>query len=127
MIQNIFVTLQHIYYFNKMKKEVIINEACLAELQTNSHRLEGSLGFEWTGEKMELTFHQYQQGSRIKHHPQTLLVLPHGSLRKTPRRYQLRLSINDDLGEVRAAEELKRDSEEARRFLRHLSDVLNFV
>ena len=110
-----------------MKVEIEISEACLEQLQATNRRTEGSLGYEWTGDKMELTFHKYQNSNSSKHHPQTLLVLPHGSLRKTPRRYQLRLSINDDLGEVRAAEELERDSEEARQFLRHLSDVLNFV
>lgn len=110
-----------------MLNVIEISEASLAQLQANSRRLEGSLGFEWTGEKMELTFHQYQQGSHAKRHPQTLLVLPHGTLRKTPRRYQLRLSIKDELGEHRAAEELERDSREAKQFLRHLSDVLNFT
>ena len=110
-----------------MTVEIEISEACLAKLQATNRRIEGSLGFEWTGDKKELTFHLYQHDNSPKHHPQTLLVLPHGTLRKTPRRYQLCLSINDDLGEVRAAEELERDSEEARQFLRHLSDVLNFI
>lgn len=104
-----------------------ISEACLAQLQATNRRIEGSLGFECIGDKKELTFHLYQHENSSKQHPQTLLVLPHGTLRKTPRRYQLRLSVNDDLGEVRAAEELERDSQEARQFLKHLSDVLNFV
>ena len=110
-----------------MKHTIEISEATLAQLQVTNRRIEGSLGYEWTGKKMELTFHKYQNSNSPKHHPQTLLVLPHGTLRKTPRRYQLRLSVNDNLGEVRAAEELVRDSEEAKMFLRHLSDVLNFV
>lgn len=110
-----------------MKIEIEISEACLTQLQATNRRIEGSLGFEWTGDKKELTFHLYQHRNSPKHHPQTLLRLPHGSLRKTPRRYQLRLSINDDLGEVRAGEEFERDSREARQFLKHLSDILNFA
>lgn len=110
-----------------MKQVIEISEATLAQLQATNRRIEGSLGYEWIGDKMELTFHKYQNSNSPKHHPQTLLVLPHGTLKKTPRRYQLRLSINHDLGEVRAAEELERDSLEARQFLKHLSDVLNFV
>lgn len=110
-----------------MKQVIEINEACLVQLQASDRRIEGSLGFEWIGDKKELTFHLYQHSNSPKHHPQTLLVLPHGKLKKTPKRYQLRLSINDDLGEIRVAEELERDSKEARQFLRHLSDVLNFV
>lgn len=110
-----------------MKIEVIISEACFKQLQANGRRMKGSLGLEWTGEEVELTFHQYQQSESIKRPPQTLLVLPHGALLKTPRRYQLRLSINDELGEHRAADELERDSQEAKQFLHHLSDILNIV
>lgn len=110
-----------------MKAEFEISEACLAELKANGRRLKGSLGIEWIGGEMELTFHQYQQSGSIKRQPQALLMLPHGALLKTPRRYQLRLSISDQLGEHRAAEELERDSQEAKQFLHHLSDILNIV
>lgn len=110
-----------------MKQVIEISEACLEQLQATNRRIEGSLGFEWTGDKMELTFHKYQNSNSPKHHPQTLLVLPHGTLKKTPRRYQLRLSIHDDLGEFRVGDELERDCQEARQFLKHLSDVLNIV
>lgn len=112
-----------------MKKlSITISEAILAQLQATNHRQKGSIGFEPTSDgRMELTFHEYQLSNPKKRIPLRLLTLPNGWLKKTAHRYQFHLSLKDELGEYRAAEELERDSQEARQFLRHLSNVLDFV
>ena len=107
---------------------ITINEACLEQLQATGRRRKGSIGFEPVSNgRMELTFREYQRSKPQKRNPLRLLTLPNGWLKKTARRYQFHLSLKDDLGEYRASEELNRDCQEARQFLRHLSDVLNFV
>ena len=111
-----------------MKHEIEISEACLAWLQDTNRRQKGSVGFMPTSDgQMELTFREYQHDKAKKRNPLRLLTLPNGWLMKTARTYQFHLSIKDELGEYRAAEELDRDSQEARQFLKHLSDVINFV
>ena len=111
-----------------MTHKIEISEACLAQLKATSRRSKGSIGFEPTSDgRMELTFREYQRNEGCRRNPQTLLQLPNGWLRKTARRYLLRLSVSDSLSETRVADEFERDSQEARQFLKHLSDVLNFI
>lgn len=111
-----------------MKKEIEISEACLTQLLETNRRQKGSIGFEPTASgELVLTFNDYKKSKCERRQPQRLLALPNGWLRKTARMYQLHLSVKDQLGEYRASEELARDTEEARQFLRHLSNVLNIV
>lgn len=111
-----------------MKEMILrISEDCFAKLQAEDRRFKGSLGFEPTGDGKVLSFHMYKKSNQQKQSPQKLISLPSGSLKKTARKYRLQLSVNDELGEMRAAEELKRDSEEACQFLRHLSNILGII
>lgn len=111
-----------------MKKiEIWMSEDTLAQLRTSSLRRKGSVGFESTSEGVVLTFRAYQKNKSQHRHPMTLLTLPSGWLRKTARRFQFHLSLNDELGEQRAAEELERNAEEARQFLKHLSNIMQIV
>lgn len=110
-----------------MKIEIEISEACLAELKATGRKKKGSVGFESTSEGVVLTFRAYQKSCRCLRHPQTLLTLPSGWLRKTARRFQFHLSFNDVIGEERIAEELERNAEEARQFLKHLSNIMQIV
>lgn len=111
-----------------MKKvEIWMSEDTLAKLRAKSLRSKGSVGFESTSEGVVLTFREYKKNKSQHRHPMTLLTLPSGWLRKTARRFQFHLSLNDELGEQRAAEELERNAEEARQFLKHLSNIMQIV
>lgn len=111
-----------------MKIEIEISEACLAELKATGRKKKGSIGFERTSDGPEvLMFRGYRHREITKRNPLRLLTLPNGWLKKSARRYQFHLSLRDELGEHRVAEELERDSQEAKQFLHHLSSMLNNV
>ncbi len=120
-----FASLNLIFF---MVSIIHISEATLAQLKATGRRQKGSIGLDRTSDGQEvLTFREYRQSETPKRNPQRLLTLPNGWLKKSARRYQFHLSLKDELGECRAADELERDSQEAKQFLRHLSDVLNFT
>ena len=108
-----------------MKITIDISEQQLERLKSGK-RIPGSLFMEWTSEEQNVVgFYVYGSGTP-KHRPeQTLMRMDHGAIRKTARNYKLIVSLPDDLGEIRCGELMKLVGEEADKFMRHLSVLLN--
>lgn len=97
---------------------------CLKEGKT----IPGSLHIERTSdEQIVIGFNQYHRYGDNRPHTQQLLTLPHGWVRKSPRRYRLCVSLPDILGERRVGELMESESVEARSFMNALESVLNNV
>ncbi len=90
-------------------------------------RIPGSVRAERVENKVVIVFHEYRRNGGNHRPAQTLLALPHGSVRKTPRRYKLCVSLPDNLGERRCGELMERESVEAHSFMNALESVLNNV
>lgn len=75
----------------------------------------------------EIGVNEYQQNAGKRKHAQQLHTLPHGWIRKTPRRYKLSVSLPDDLGERRVGELMEVEGAEARNFMSSLDSILNNV
>ena len=103
-----------------------LSEQLLRILLTGK-RVPGSVRAERVGNEVVIAFHEYRRNGNYHRSAQTLLALPHGSVRKTPRRYRLSISLPDNLGERRCGELMERESVEARNFMNALESVLNNV
>lgn len=90
-------------------------------------RIPGSIHAERVANEVVIGFRPYGRNSVKRRHDQTLLALPHGSIRKSPRRYKLCISLPDSLGERRCGELMKSETEEAKSFMDALESVLNAV
>ena len=102
---------------------IILNEQQLSRLMSGK-RIKCSLFMERTSDgQLTVGVHEYQQ-SAGKHHAQQLHTLPHGWVRKTPRRYKLSISLPDRLGERRIGELMESESAEARSFMNSLESIL---
>lgn len=89
--------------------------------------IQGSIHGERVANEVVIGFRPYRRNSTGRRRDQTLLTLPHGSIRKSPRRYKLLLSLPDTLGERRCGELMKCETEEAKSFMDALESVLNAV
>lgn len=106
--------------------KINLSEQLLRTLMTGK-RVPGSIYAERVGNEIVIGFYQYQRNRTIRRPSQTLLTLPHGSVRKTARRYKLCVSLPDHLGERRCGELMAAESMEARSFMNCLESVLNNV
>ena len=104
-----------------------LSEHLLHTLMTTGKRVPGSIRVERVGNEIVVAFHEYRRNADNQRPPQTLLTLPHGSIRKTARRYKLCVSLPDELGERRCGELMAAESMEARSFMDALDSVLNNV
>jgi hypothetical protein len=109
-----------------MRLSINLSEQLLRTLMTGK-RVPGSIRAERVGNEIVIGFYQYQRNRAKRRQPQTLLALPHGWVRKTPRRYRLSISLPDHLGERRCGELMANESMEARSFMNCLESVLNNV
>jgi len=103
-----------------------LSEQTLETLLTGK-RIPGSIHAERVANEVVIGFRPYGRNSVKRRHDQTLLALPHGSIRKSPRRYKLCISLPDSLGERRCGELMKSETEEAKSFMDALESVLNAV
>ncbi len=98
------------------------------ECLKSGKRIPGSLHMECTSdEQITIGFNQYHRNGDNQQRVQQLLTLPHGWVRKSPRRYRLCVSLPDSLGERRVGELMESESVEARSFMNALESVLNIV
>ena len=110
-----------------MDTKIILSEQQLECLKAGK-TIPGSLHMEYTSdEQIAIGFNQYHRNGDNRNHAQQLLTLPHGWVRKSPRRYRLCVSLPDSLGERRVGELMERESVEARSFMNALESVLNNV
>ena len=109
-----------------MEISVSLTEQQLERLKSGK-RIPGSVRAEQVDNEVVIAFHEYQRNGGNHRPAQTLLALPHGSVRKTPRRYRLSISLPDNLGERRCGELMERESVEARSFMNNLESILNHV
>ena len=78
-----------------------------------------------SGSKPQFRFEAYRRSMRKK--PQPLLILGHGWLKKSARCYQIKVSIPDRLGEMRASNAMRSECNEASDFLAGLDQLLNNI
>lgn len=110
-----------------MEMIINLNEQQLECLKSGKS-IPGSLHIERTSnEQIEIGFNQYYRSGSKRNHAQQLFTLPHGWIRKSPRRYRLCVSLPDSLGERRVGELMESESAEARSFMNALESVLNNV
>ncbi len=109
-----------------MEIAIILTEQQLRALLAGK-RIPGSVRAERVNNKVVIVFHEYRRNGGIRRPAQTLLALPHGSVRKTPRRYRLSISLPDNLGERRCGELMERESAEARSFMNALEAIMGNV
>lgn len=109
-----------------MNLKIYLSDQLLQCLKTGK-RVPGSIYLERVNGQIVVGFYQYQRNSGKHRLPQQLLTLPHGWVRKTPRRYRLQVSLPDNLGERRVGELMELESVEARSFMNALESVLNVV
>lgn len=103
--------------------KIILNKQQLSRLMAGK-RIKCSLFGERTSDgQFAIGVYEYQQ-SAGKHHAQQLHTLPHGWVRKTPRRYKLSVSLPDSLGERRIGELMESESAEARSFMNSLESIM---
>lgn len=107
-----------------MEMKIILSEQLLRTL-TSGRRVQGSIFAERRGSEVVVGFYQYRRNVYRHRNSQTLLTLPHGWIRKSPRRYMLKLSVPDTLGERRCGDLMESETEEARSFMHALESVLN--
>lgn len=105
----------------------VSDETFLRIHQENPGRIAGRVWLERSdnGSKPQFHFEPYQRSTRKK--PQPLLYLMHGWLRKTAHRYQLKVSIPDRLGEMRASIAMRNECNEGADFLAGLDQLLNNI
>lgn len=104
-------------------KLIILNEQQLSRLMKGK-RIKCSLFMTRTSDGQDaIGVCEYQQNAG-KHHAQQLHTLPHGWVRKTPRRYKLSISLPDSLGERRIGELMESESAEARSFMNSVESLL---
>ena len=100
-----------------------LNEQQLSRLMSGE-RIKCSLFMTRTSDGQDaIGICEYQQNAE-KHHVQQLHTLPHGWVRKTPRRYKLSVSLPDSLGERRIGELMESESAEARSFMNSLESIM---
>jgi hypothetical protein len=109
-----------------MRLPLLLSEQMLQILLTGK-TIQGSIHAERVGNEVVIGFRPYRRNSTGSRRDQTLLTLPHGSIRKSRRRYKLFISVPDTLGERRCGELMKCESEEAKSFMDALESVLNAV
>ncbi len=109
-----------------MDMKIYLSEQLLQCLKTGK-RVPGSIYMERENNEIVIGFYQYKRKKVKRRHAQQLLTLPHGWVRKTPRRYKLNVSLPDNLGERRIGELMECESVEARSFMNALESVLNVV
>lgn len=109
-----------------MEKRIFLSEQLLKILMTGK-RVAGSIYVERVGNEAVVRFRPYQRSRTKRRHDQTLLALPHGWIRKSPRRYRLNVSLPDHLGERRVGELMAGEALEAQSFMNALESVLNNV
>ena len=106
---------------------LVSDETFLRIHQENPGRIGGRVWLERSdnGSKPQFHFEPYRRSTRKK--PQNLLLLMHGSLRKTARNYQLKVNIPDRLGEMRASIAMRNEANEGADFLAGLDQLLNNI
>lgn len=109
-----------------MKLPLVLTEQLLQILLTGK-KIKGSIHAERVGNEVVIVFRPYRRNSTGRRRDQTLLTLPHGSIRKSPRRYKLYISLPDCLGERRCGELMKCETAEAKSFMDALESVLNAI
>lgn len=109
-----------------MKVLIILTEQLLQTLLTG-RRIQGCIFSQLVANEVVIGFRPYRRNSTGRRRDQTLLTLPHGSIRKSQKRYKLFISVPDTLGERRCGELMKCESEEAKSFMDALESVLNAV
>ena len=110
-----------------MNKTIILDEQQLIRLEEGG-KIKCSLYLTRTSDGQNaIGVKEYQQNAGKRRHAQQLHTLPHGWIRKTPRRYKLSVSLPDDLGERRIGELMEVESAEARNFMSSLHSILNNV
>lgn len=109
-----------------MEMKIILSNQLLQYLKSGK-RVQGSIYMERVSNEIVIGFRQYNRSRAKRRHAQQLLTLPHGWVRKTPRRYRLSVSLPDNLGERRVGELMERESVEARAFMNALESVLGNV
>ncbi|MBR1449292.1 MAG: hypothetical protein IJ588_11185 [Prevotella sp.] len=109
-----------------MKIKYVLTEQLLSTLMQGK-RVPGSMYAEQVDDEMVIGFRQYQRKGAKRRPDQTLLALPHGWIRKSAKRYRLNLSMPDNLGERRVGDLMASETEEARRFMQALQEVMNVV
>lgn len=107
-----------------MDMTIRLSEELLRAL-TAGRRLKGCIFLERRDNEVVVCFYEYRQNSGKRRPPQTLLTLPHGTVRKTAKRYRLILSLPDALGERRIGDLMACETAEARGFMHALQEVLN--
>lgn len=112
--------------FNDMNNKIFLSEQLLKILMTGK-RVAGSIYVERVGNEVVVRFRPYQRSRTKRRHDQTLLALPHGWIRKSPRRYRLNVSLPDHLGERRVGELMAGEALEAQSYMNALESVLNNV
>lgn len=104
-----------------------LNEQQLSRLEKGK-RIKCSLFMTRTSDGQNaIGVNEYQQNAGKHKHAQQLHTLPHGWIRKTPRRYKLNVSVPHDLGERRVGELMEVEGVEAHNFMNSLDSILNNV
>ena len=104
---------------------LVSNETFLHLMQNGGRRMAGRVWVECDGSAQpEFRFEPYSHRQSVKV-DQLLLKSEYGWLKKSAKRYRMRLSVPDHLGEQQAARIMERESKHLVRFLSDLEQFLN--
>ena len=105
----------------------ISDESYLHLMQNGGRRMAGRAWLERDGSGQPVfKFEPYSHRQRVRV-DQLLLSSEHGRLTKSARRYRMRLSVPDHLGEQQAARIMERESRHLVDFLSDLEQLLNNI
>ena len=106
---------------------LVSNETFLHLMQNGGRRMAGRVWVECDGSAQpEFRFEPYSHRQPVKV-DQLLLSSEHGWLKKSAKRYRMRLSVPDHLGEQQAARIMERESQHFVSFLTDLEQFLNNI
>lgn len=106
---------------------LVSNETFLHLMQNGGRRMAGRVWLECDGSAQpEFRFEPYSHRQPVKV-DQLLLKSEYGWLKKSAKRYRMRLSVPDHLGEQQAARIMERESQHFVSFLTDLEQFLNNI
>jgi len=106
----------------------IVSEDTFQKMQNQrGRRVAGRAWLECDGTQPRFHFEPYSRRQSRRDRNQLLVGSEHGWLKKSARRYKLHLSVPDHLGELRAAEIMKREAKAIIDFMRGLDQFLRNV